>query len=326
MDRLKAFRGMIDEWLQDAPVAFWIDLFRKYCEYSIWEGAESALDDVFGQEATEIHLREVRKLHDDLRSMSRLLKRLCNPATPPEGDALMVYSTAQSVSDEILVRASEYVQRIEERTGDHFTTRERLRAALDDEDGHIVAEALSEYRVGPQRARRICDVDSGGLLRRETEQRLEAIAEALPAFFLCKDHPSDIRALFWLAETLRHCEHLLGQLLLEILGRQSKLSVDTSIDRQFFRKTLRSILAALKEFSSLPSFKRLMFHATGNDDFGTVPSHEVRLGNTDESDVGSALEQIAELKIQELGDAQNSELAVDFLAKLHAIARVSQSA
>ncbi len=32
-----------------------------------------------------------------------------------------------------------------------------------------------------------------------------------------------------------------------------------------------------------------MFHATGNHDFGTVPSQEIRLGNTDESDVGSAL-------------------------------------
>ena len=76
MDRLKTFRGMIDDWLQDAPVAFWIDLFRKYCEYSVWEGTESALDGVFGPDATEIHLREVRKLHDDLRLMSRHLKHL----------------------------------------------------------------------------------------------------------------------------------------------------------------------------------------------------------------------------------------------------------
>ena len=101
----------------------------------------------------------------------------------------MVYSTARSAWGEILVRGAEYVRRIEERTGDHFTTRERLRAALDDPDGHLVAEALSQCSMDHRSARRICDVDSGGLLRRETEQRLEAIAEALPAFFSARSTP-----------------------------------------------------------------------------------------------------------------------------------------
>lgn len=87
---------------------------------------------------------------------------------------------------------------------------------------------------------------------------------------------------------------------------------------------LRSILGPLKEFSARRSFERLMFHATGNHDFAIVPPDDIRLGNVDESCVGEAIDTTAELDIQRLKDPIREDEASEFLAKLHAIARITR--
>jgi hypothetical protein len=159
--------------------------------------------------------------------------------------------------------------------------------------------------------------DSRPTLFAETESRLEAIVDALPRMILREFDP---RKLFWLAHALGHFEHLFGSLLLEIIAKHSN-ETDAPIDREIFRKSLRNLLAPLKEFSDLPSFDRLMFHATGNQDFGTVEKGTESLVHLDESYGGEAIETISELEVQMLGDPDKEQEAVHLLARLHMIAR-----
>ena len=97
------------------------------------------------------------------------------------------------------------------------------------------------------------------------------------------------------------------------------------IAREQFRKTLRSLLGALREFSSIPSFNRLMLHATGNVDFGCATEGLEGPETLEERDFAGAVEMVVQLDTNKIIEPTNASAAEFLFARLHGIARRKMS-